>query len=417
MRVLVAGSGAREHALAWVFSTSRRLGGLFVAPGNAGTADIAVNLPEIDPTDFEAVVDACREHRIDVVVVGPEAPLAAGLVDHLGEQGIQAVGPNRKAAALEASKAFSKDFMIRNNIPTAAATKAATRAELESALGSVSGRVVLKEDGLAAGKGVLTSDDPQELLAFGVTALEHGPVLVEEFLEGYELSVFVLMDGKNHVMLPPCADFKKAHEGETGPNTGGMGSICPVPWADSRLLNQVESRAVLPTMRALKSEGLSYRGVLYFGLMITSQGPKVLEYNVRFGDPETQVLLPLIRSDFCNVVDAIVSGTLLKLPLRVRSASAAGIVVASPGYPEDHPTNLVVDPLPSLPEDENLIFHAGTHRGPDGTLLTGGGRCFTVVGLAEDMLRAREAAYGAVDSVRFEGAWYRTDIGQKLFME
>lgn len=417
MRALVIGSGAREHALAWAFSRSTRLSDLYVAPGNAGTAELGMNLSDLDPLDSAAVVAACREHRISVVFVGPEDPLAAGLVDALSAAGIPAVGPPRRAAALEASKVFSKQFMQRHRVPTAGAVTVSGRDELEAALGRVQGKAVLKEDGLAAGKGVLASDDRSALLAFGREALQKGPLLVEEFLEGYELSVFVLMDGTNFSMLPVCADFKKAGEGDTGPNTGGMGSICPVPWVESAVLNEVESRVVMPTLTGMKDEGLAYKGVLYCGIMVTAKGPRVLEYNVRLGDPETQVLLPLIQSDFGNLVDALVGGTLLKFAVSVRPAAATGVVVASAGYPGPYRKGVAVDHLPSPREGEGLLFHATTHQGRDGRLLTGGGRCFTVVGLHEDALAATERAYALAAEVRFDGAWYRPDVGRRVFDE
>jgi phosphoribosylamine--glycine ligase len=307
--------------------------------------------------------------------------------------------------------------MTRNGIPTAQAQQVDSDSGLSQALATLQGKGVIKADGLAAGKGVLASEDKTALGQFGRDSLRRGPVLLEEFLEGFELSVFLLIDGENYVLLPPCADFKKAHEGETGPNTGGMGSICPVPWIETRLFNQIESRIVIPTLEGMKNEGLAYKGVLYIGVMVTEAGPKVLEYNVRFGDPETQVLAPVILSDFCNIADAMVSGKLLKMPVRTNDLSCAGIVVASAGYPDDYKTGIPVD-LSGIPSTEDVqVFHAGTRLGEDGALLTGGGRCFTVVGMGKDLLTATEVAYGAVDSVRFEGGWYRSDIGKKLFME
>jgi phosphoribosylamine--glycine ligase len=400
-----------------MFSRSKRLSGLFAAPGNAGTEQIATNLPEVDPLDSESVVDACRANSIDVVLVGPEAPLAAGLADDLASREIGVIGPPKAAARLEASKTFAKEFMERHAIPTARSRRYGSSRDLEKAIEGSQGRTVLKQDGLAAGKGVFASDDPQELYTFGKEALEQGSVLMEEFLEGWEVSIFVLMDGQDYLMLPPCADFKKAGEGETGPNTGGMGSICPVPWVESQTLNTIETRIILPTLRGMREEGLSYRGVLYFGLMITDEGPKVLEYNVRFGDPETQALLPVIASDFCNVAEAILDGKLLRLPLRLNDVAAAAIVIAAAGYPAAYQTGIPVTELPSEGAPDALVFHAGTTRDEQGLLRTGGGRCFTVVGIGSDMLGATQKAYEVVPHVRFEGAWHRADIGQKLFME
>jgi phosphoribosylamine--glycine ligase len=400
-----------------MFSRSKRLSGLFVAPGNAGTEQIATNLPEVDPLDSESVVDACRANSIDAVLVGPEGPLAAGLVDDLHRKNIGVIGPPKNAARLESSKSFAKDFMERHAIPTARSHRYGTTEDLERAIDGTQGRTVLKHDGLAAGKGVIASQDRDELYTFGREALVQGSVIMEEFLEGWEISIFVLMDGQDYLMLPPCADFKKAGEGETGPNTGGMGSICPVPWVENQALNAIETRIILPTLRGMREEGMSYRGVLYFGLMITDEGPKVLEYNVRFGDPETQALLPVIASDFCNVAEAILDGKLLRLPLRLNDTAAAAIVVAAAGYPSSYDKAVAVKELPGEETSDTLVFHASTFRDEQGTLRTGGGRCFTVVGLGSDMLRATQRAYEAVGNVRFEGAWYRADIGQKLFMD
>ena len=417
MRALVVGSGAREHALAWAFSKSTRLSDLFIAPGNAGTADLGTNLPDLDPLSFRAVVEACRQHRINAVLVGPEDPLAAGLVDELTAAAIPVIGPPRRAARLEASKVFSKQFMQRHRIPTAAAATMSRREELEAALERLQGRAVLKQDGLAAGKGVLASEDKAALLQFGSEALERGPLLFEEYLEGYELSVFVLMDGDNFSVLPPCADFKKAGEGDTGPNTGGMGSICPVPWVENAVLNEIESRVVMPTLAGMKEEGLAYKGVLYCGVMVTKKGPKVLEYNVRMGDPETQALVPLILSDFGNLADALLGGTLLKFAVRFKPLAATGIVVASAGYPGPYRKGVTVESLPQPDESDGLVFHAATHHDRVGRLQTGGGRCFTVVGLAKDALAATEKAYALAPGVRFDGAWYRPDIGRRLFLD
>ncbi len=415
LRPLVIGSGAREHALAWAFSRSARLSDLFIAPGNAGTQELGTNLSDLDPLDFASVVEACKVHKIDAVVVGPEDPLAAGLVDELSAAGIPVVGPPRRAAQLEASKVFSKQFMQRHRIPTAGAVTVTDQGDLEAVIDRLPGKAVLKQDGLAAGKGVLASEDKQALLAFGRQALAKGPLLVEEFLEGYELSVFVAMDGENFALLPTCADFKKAGENDTGPNTGGMGSVCPVPWVESATLNEIESRVVMPTLTGMKEEGLAYKGIIYCGLMLTPKGPRVLEYNVRLGDPETQVLVPLLQSDFGNMVDAIVTGTLLKFPLVVKPMAATGVVIASGGYPGPYRTGVTVDSLPD--EQHGLVFHATTRRDSGGKLVTGGGRCFTVVGVDEDAMVATEKAYALAEQVRFDGAWCRPDIGRRLFQE
>ena len=295
----------------------------------------------MNPLLFDTVEAACRTNDIDCVFVGPEIPLAAGVVDFLAAKKIPAIGPGRTSAQLESSKAFSKAFLVRNGLPTAAAEEFSEPAPFERFVRGRAGgqagsrRLVVKKSGLAAGKGVLESSDPEELIAFGTSILREDSLLVEEFLEGWEVSIFGLSDGKDFIVLPPCTDFKKAHDGDTGPNTGGMGSICPVPWVTDDLMTTIRARIVEPTYAALRREGLGYAGVLYFGLMVTGRGPMILEFNVRFGDPETQVLLPVLGADLGSLFEAMTSGTLARSAARSRRRQAAlGVVVASRGYPE-----------------------------------------------------------------------------------
>jgi len=424
VRVLVLGAGGREHALAWKLSTSGRVRQVFVGPGNAGTADVGTNLPEVNPLAFPTVLDAVRAHKVDCVFVGPETPLAEGVVDFLAAQGVPAIGPRRSAARLESSKAFSKAFLVRNSLPTAEAVEFRDPDTFEQYLKArADRRLVVKKSGLAAGKGVLESTDTGEMAAFGKAILAADTLLVEEFLEGWEVSVFGLSNGTDFVVLPPCTDFKKAHEGDTGPNTGGMGSICPVPRVSQVLMDRLVREIVRPTYAALAMEGLGYAGVLYFGLMITPQGPKVLEFNVRFGDPETQVLMPMLGMDLGALVESMASGS----PGRLAQASktvkapgtpgaALGVVIASRGYPESAEKGAVVSPNPALPAHGSLMFHASTSRDPEGVVRVGGGRCFTAVGLGDDLRAAAANAYKAAEQVRFDGAWFRRDIG-RAFME
>ena len=419
MRVLVLGSGAREHALAWKLAQGRGVERVFAGPGNAGTAAVAENLPGVDPMRFDTVRDACRERRIDCVFVGPEAPLAAGVVDALRADGIPAIGPDRSAARLESSKAFSKAFLVRNGIPTADAATFSEEAPLRAHLAANRGRrLVVKKSGLAAGKGVLVSDDPAGLAGFGAAALADGEVLVEECLEGWEVSVFGLSDGATHLVLPPCTDFKRAHDGDRGPNTGGMGAICPVPPADAAFMAQVEAGIVGPVYAALSREGLAYPGVLYFGLMATASGPRVLEFNVRFGDPETQVLLPMIDADLGAIIEAMAGGGLARLALAragrpwAGPGAALGVVIASRGYPERSETGTTVEM--AAPPAGAMVFHASTVRDVSGKVVTGGGRCFTVVGLGADLPEAARRSYAAVPGVRFGGCWNRSDIGARF---
>lgn len=417
MKALVLGAGGREHALAWKFSKSRRISGLFIAPGNSGTAELGENIPELDPLDLEAVVRTCRDRKIDFVFVGSEEPLAAGIVDRLSEEGVRAFGPGREAARLESSKAFAKQFMKRHDIPTAAFQEFDSEAAFSSYMDSHPGRLVVKKSGLAAGKGVLDSANRDELMRFGKQALANDTIVVEDYLDGYELSVFALTDGTSRIILPVCSDFKKAHDDDAGKNTGGMGAVCPVPTVDSRLFEQINNDIIEPTFRGLAEDGLAYKGVLYFGLMNTAAGPRLLEYNVRFGDPETQVLMPLIESDLANLLDAIMEQKLGEFPLRISEKSALGVVMASDGYPDKYRKGTAVDAIPSFPEEEVMVFHASTKTDKNGRLVTAGGRCFTVVGLGSNLLNANVRAYEAAKKIHFEGGWYRHDIGKKFFID
>ncbi|MCL1818055.1 MAG: phosphoribosylamine--glycine ligase [Spirochaetaceae bacterium] len=417
MKVLVLGSGAREHALVWKFSQSTRISGLFAAPGNAGTEELATNLPGVDPLAPQSVVAACRENGITHVFVGPEEPLTLGVADALQEAGIAAIGAPQKAAQLEGSKAFSKAFMLRNNIPTADYREFCGFREASAYIKECKKKIVLKKSGLAAGKGVLETEDKGRMLKFADEVLRSDKLVIEEFLEGCEATVFAVCDGENYILLPPCADFKKAGENDTGPNTGGMGSICPVPWLDAKIQERIRAEAVEPTFAALRKEGLMYKGILYFGLMITSAGPKILEYNVRFGDPETQALLPVISSDFGNLCDAICSGTLDRFPLEVSGKASLGVVIAAKGYPGSYDKKIPVSFAEKSDEKKFHIFHASTLRDAKGTVLTNGGRCFTVVATGKDIYEAAERAYAGVNCLSFKGAWYRPDIGKRFMTD
>jgi phosphoribosylamine---glycine ligase len=417
VKILVLGSGGREHALAWKLSQSRVVTRVFVGPGNAGSCGIATNLPEVDPMDFETVESACRRNGIDCVFVGAEAPLDAGVVDYLKDAGIAALGPGLVPAQLESSKTFSKAFMARNGLPTARAHECSDADAFETFIKEApEGRLVVKKSGLAAGKGVLESADRAELLAFGHSILENDTLLVEEFLEGWEVSIFGLSDGRDFIVLPPCTDFKKAHDGDTGPNTGGMGSICPVPWVSAELMRRIHEEILEPTYTALYRENLNYAGVLYFGLMVTAQGPKILEFNVRFGDPETQVLMPMLGFDLGELFTAMKDRTLGSSAItRVPTPGASlGVVVASRGYPEHAEKGAIVQPIPAQAPGEAIVFHASTSAASDGTVSVGGGRCFTAVGMGVDLGQASTRAYAAARVVRFDGGWFRGDIGKKF---
>jgi phosphoribosylamine---glycine ligase len=413
VRILVAGSGAREHALVWAMATKtegRTPDRIYCAPGNAGTESLATNLA-VDPENTAALIAAVKELGIGLVVVGPEGPLATGLIDALAEAGVPAFGPPKKAAMLECSKAFARSFSERWGVPCARTARLADLASLRLYLDEDRGkRVVLKKSGLAAGKGVLESDDPHELLAFGRSVLETDELLAEEYLVGRELSVFALCDHSDHLLLPPCVDHKKAGRGDSGPNTGGMGALCPVPYADARTMARIESEIIEPSFRGMEAEGLSYRGVLFFGVMVTEAGPKLLEYNVRFGDPETQSLLPLFQGDLVGLLSGVAHGALCSQRPVFSGETSCGVVVAAPGYPDSYPRGIAVE----LGEAEGLLFHASTTRDGEGRIRTGGGRCFTAVGRGNSWDSARDQAYRLAEQVRFEGAWYRPDIGDRI---
>jgi len=415
LKVLVLGGGAREHAITWSFSKSKSITGLFVAPGNAGTSDIAENLPDIDPCNSEMVVACCKQHEIDFVFVGPEAPLAAGVVDALHAAGIKAIGPHKQAAMLESSKAFSKNFMLKYNIPTASAIEIDSPKEFEKEINARKGKIVIKKSGLAAGKGVLESDDKEKLLAFGLDILKSDKLLIEEFLEGWEVTIFTLSDGKDYIILPPCADFKKAHDDDKGPNTGGMGAICPVPSLTSQMLDRIKKEIIEPTFKGMEKEGLCYKGIIYFGLMITTQGPKLLEYNVRFGDPEAQALIPLIQSDFGDLCEAIVMENIKSFPLKISKDTAICVVIAAGGYPGEYKKGAPVHYFPRFKEKYVVIFHASTLLDEENNIITNGGRCFSVVGLGADIITANKNAYVAAEEVYFKESFYRRDIGKKFF--
>jgi len=411
LKVLIVGSGAREHALAWAFS--RTPDRVYCAPGNAGTVALATNIP-VEPENPKMLLAAVRELGIDLVVVGPEGPLATGLVDALDAAGVPAFGPPKKAAGLECSKAFARSFSERWAVPCASTARFSDASALRRFLDENRGkRIVLKKSGLAAGKGVLESDDTAELLSFGESVLGSDGLLAEEFLVGRELSVFALCDRSDHLVLPACVDHKKAGAGDAGPNTGGMGAVCPVPYADEATMARIEREIIEPSFRGMEAEGLAYRGVLFFGVMLTDVGPKLLEYNVRFGDPETQSLLPLIESSVSELLSGVARGELRSLRPRFSGKTACGVVIAAPGYPGSYPKGIPID-LSGV-NGKDLLFHASTSRGSDGRLMTGGGRCFTAVGVGDDWTSARGDAYRLTERARFDGAWFRPDIGARIF--
>ncbi|AKF81143.1 phosphoribosylamine--glycine ligase [Myxococcus fulvus] len=413
VKVLLLGSGGREHALAWKLSQSPRLTRLWCAPGNPGTAKLATNVPVKADSPDEVVALAKRE-SVDLVVVGPEAPLVAGVADALAKAGIACFGPVAGAALIEGSKAFAKEIMAEAGVPTAAFRTFTDAAEAE-AYAVAQGRIVVKADGLAAGKGVIVAHDVEAareaVRAVAALGSSGQRMVLEELLEGEEVSAMALCDGERYAMLPLSQDHKRVGDGDTGPNTGGMGAYSPAPFLDARQLAEVGESVIAPTLAVLRRRGIAFRGVLYAGLMLTRSGPKVLEFNARFGDPETQVLMMQLGEDLLPLVDACARGQLESRPLVAASGASVGVVVAAEGYPESPRKGQRIDGVDAVPADA-LVFIAGAEeRG--GALVTSGGRVLTVCARGEDLARARERAYAAVEAVRFEGMHFRRDIGAK----
>lgn len=419
MRVLVVGSGGREHALAWKIAQSPLVRALYCAPGNPGIARVA-QLVALRADDVEGIARWVRETRIDLVVVGPEGPLVAGLVDRLAAEGTPAFGPFAGAARIEGSKAFAKDVMAAAGIPTAAH---GTFTELAPALAwarARDGQVVVKADGLAAGKGVVVCDGVAEAeAALGeiLVARRHGAagatVVVEERLSGPEASLIGFTDGERVRMLAAAQDHKRIFDGDRGPNTGGMGAFSPTPTVDAALAAEVERTVLLPAVRELARRGTPFRGALYAGLMLTPQGPRVLEFNARLGDPETQPILLRYRGDVVPALLAAAKGDLSGVEIAFDPRAAVGVVLAADGYPGTVTGGDVIEGADGPFEDGVQVFHAGTARRPDGTLVTAGGRVLTVCALGDDLEDAARRAYWAVDRIRFRGAQHRRDIGKR----
>lgn len=424
MNILLLGSGGREHAFAWKIAQSPKCTNLFVAPGNAGTTEVAVNLP-IAVTDFEAIKSAILSHQIDLIVVGPEEPLVKGLVDYLLSQKetktIPVVGPPQLGATLEGSKDFSKRFMQRNNIPTAA-YETFSASQLEEGLAYLEKQtlpIVLKADGLAAGKGVLicetledAKDSLKEMLLDQKFGEASSKVVIEEFLTGIELSVFVATDGKNYRILPEAKDYKRIGVGDTGLNTGGMGAVSPVIFADADFMQKVEDRVVKPTVSGLATEDIPYKGFLFIGLMNKNGDPFVIEYNVRMGDPETEAVLPRIESDFVDLLWAIGTGNLKEYKLEISPDYATTVVMVSGGYPGSYEKGFTI----SLPEKKpgSVIFHAGTSLNEDGNTVNQGGRVIAVTGRGANLKEALDNAFTTVNEIHWEKSYFRNDIGQDI---
>jgi len=411
VRVLVIGSGAREHALVLAMAQDPSVTALGCAPGNAGTQAVAEQLGLLDLADADEVTALARRWRADLVVIGPELPLVAGMADAVRADGIACFGPSAAAARIEGSKAFAKDVMAAAGVPTAHAETVDNPAHLDAALARFGPTFVVKDDGLAAGKGVVVSPDLDLARAHAMTLLDGGhPVLLESFLDGPEMSLFCLVDGLTVVPLLPAQDFKRVGDGDTGPNTGGMGAYAPLPWAGpddgAGLVDEVVSRIVAPVVAELDRRGTPFNGLLYAGLALTSDGPQVIEFNCRFGDPETQAVLALLRSPLAGLLHAAATGVLAELPeLDWAPGAAVTVVVAADGYPG---TPRVGDVISGA--DVDGVLHAGTRRREDGAVVSAGGRVLSVVGTGADLAAARQDAYRRVVEIKLPGSHYRSDI-------
>ena len=423
MNILVVGSGGREHTFCWKLAQSKKCKNLFVCPGNAGTSEIATNL-EIAVTDFESIKDAVIKHKIEMVIVGPEAPLVEGIKEYFEFDDklnqVSVIGPSKNASRLEGSKVFAKEFMKRHNIPTAKYSEFDSRSMQKGLdfLETMTPPFVLKADGLAAGKGVLIIDNINdaklELEAmlinkkFGKASEQ---VVIEEFLDGIELSCFILTDGDTGITLPMAKDYKRIGEKDTGLNTGGMGAVSPVPFADKDFIEKINDRIIKPTLLGLKKDKLKYEGFIFIGLINVNGDPKVIEYNVRMGDPETEVVIPRIKNDMVSIFEATANKTLKKIKLDIDSRIATTVMSVSGGYPESYEKGHEISGIRDV--KDSIVFHSGTAI-KDKKTITSGGRVLTVTGLGDNMPEALRRSYEGLKKISFEGMYYRKDIGFDL---
>ena len=414
MNVLVIGSGGREHAVCYALSKSKRVSKLFCVPGNAGIAQIAT-CKSLSVFDFDGIYEYVKEQNIDLVFVTPDDPLAKGMVDFLNERGVRAFGPKANAAKLESSKAFSKEFMVRHNIPTATSKIFNSPEAALDFLASAQFPIVIKADGLALGKGVLICanlDEARSAISELMVSKAFGEagsrVLIEEFLVGREVTVMAFCDGKHIKVMPSSQDHKRAFDGDKGLNTGGMGAFAPSPYFTDSHKAEFMDKIALPTVKGLLEDGIEFKGVIYFGLMMTKDGLKVIEYNARLGDPETEAVLPLLKTDLLDIVDAVIDGNLDKLDIEWLNKVGFTVVIASGGYP----SNVIKGYEINIEELEGVIlFHAGTAV-KDGKLVTSGGRVFELSGVGDDLESARGLVYSQIDKISFKDSRYRTDIGR-----
>jgi phosphoribosylamine--glycine ligase len=419
MKVLVVGGGGREHALVWKIAQSPKVEEIFCAPGNAGMRKIAQCM-DIPAEDIQALADFAEKKSIDLTVVGPEAPLVEGVVDEFEARGLRAFGPNKAAAQIEGSKVFAKNLMEKYNIPTAAFRVFDNSIDAINYIDSVGAPLVVKAEGLAAGKGVVVAKDRDAAVSAVKSIMEQrifgkagARVVIEEYLEGPEVTVLSFCDGKIAVPMVSSRDHKRVFDNDEGPNTGGMGAISPAPAYSTELAEVVEKEIIQKTVEAMAAEGIPFKGVLYTGLMLTKNGPRVLEYNCRFGDPETQVVLPRLKTDLIDIMEACMDGNLEKMRIEWKDEKAICVVLASGGYPGPYEKGKVIEGLSEAEAEGALVFHAGTDI-KDGKIVTSGGRVLGVTALGESVEQARLKAYSAVSRIKFEGMHYRKDIGEIL---
>lgn len=419
MKILILGSGGREHAFAWKISQSPKCEALFIAPGNAGTAQLGQNIA-ISPTDFPALEAFIRKEEIDLLLVGPELPLVAGVADYFSNKGILVIGPKKDGAQLEGSKAFSKTFMQKYGIPTAAYASF-EEGEKEEALAYIENHslpIVVKASGLAAGKGVLICESREharqvveEMLSGQAFGSAGQTIVIEEFLSGIEISIFVLTDGKNYKLLPSAKDYKRIGEGDTGLNTGGMGAVSPVPFADKAFIKKVEEEIVQTTIKGLQAEGIDYKGFIFIGLMVKEGIPYVLEYNVRMGDPETEVVLPRLQADILDLFEGVVKGNLDDKAFEIDPRTCTTVMLVSGGYPEAYEKGKQMQGWDSV--EDSILFHAGTKEA-EGKILSNGGRVLAISSFGESIEEAVGKSLKNAEKIQFEGKNYRKDIGKDL---
>ena len=423
MNILILGSGGREHTFAYKISESIRCNKLFVAPGNAGTSEIATNI-SIAVTDFKAIKESVIKHQITMVIVGPEDPLVKGIVDFFRSDSelkdVLLIGPSMAGALLEGSKERAKEFMINHQIPTAAYQSFTKKSVSEGKLflETLSPPYVLKADGLAAGKGVLiinnileAQQELENMLTHAKFGTASSTVVIEEFLDGIELSVFVLTDGKNYKILPTAKDYKRIGEGDMGLNTGGMGAISPIPFVDKKFMKKIEDRIVIPTVKGLQAEKIDYKGFIFIGLIKVNNDPYVIEYNVRMGDPETEVVLPRIKTDLITLLEATANQNLDKIKLEIDTKTAATVMLVSGGYPEDYEKGKVISGLDTI--SDSIVFHAGTLNNED-RILTNGGRVLAITSMGTNYKEALEKSYNNIEKLHFDEMNFRSDIGFDL---